>query len=180
MCIRDSGSALNNKRGSPLVRGGYGCYFADGDTRNLALPFLLPEPTNNRCELYAGYRAIEQQVIYMIHHDMIKDIKTPDDRVELRICTDSEYVMKSMTIGVPKWKKNNWKTTKGKPVKNQDLLKGFDMAREIYKKILKITFKHVKAHRKKKDVPKNDLFYYRGNFMADKFANIGSKLASKI
>jgi len=37
------------------------------------------------------------------------------------ICTDSQYVQKGITEWIHKWKKNAWRTSDKKPVKNQDL-----------------------------------------------------------
>jgi len=37
------------------------------------------------------------------------------------ICTDSQYVQKGITEWIKKWKRNSWKTSDKKPVKNQDL-----------------------------------------------------------
>jgi ribonuclease HI len=37
------------------------------------------------------------------------------------VCTDSQYVQKGITEWIQKWKKNSWRTSDKKPVKNQDL-----------------------------------------------------------
>lgn len=60
--------------------------------------------TNNRMEMTAAIEAL---------------LHIPPNK-EVRITTDSEYVMKGMTEWISGWIKNNWKTRNGKPVKNQE------------------------------------------------------------
>lgn len=64
-----------------------------------------PETTNNRMELMAVIEAL----------GCLKRAS----RVELY--TDSTYVMKGVTEWMAGWKRNGWKTSARKPVKNQDL-----------------------------------------------------------
>lgn len=40
---------------------------------------------------------------------------------EIDLTTDSKYVRDGVTTWLPNWKKNNWRTSQKKPVKNQDL-----------------------------------------------------------
>ena len=63
--------------------------------------------TNNRMELTAAIRALEFAGTLS------------DEPIEL--FTDSEYVMKGITLWVPGWQKRNWRTASKKPVLNQDL-----------------------------------------------------------
>lgn len=41
----------------------------------------------------------------------------------VHVHTDSQYVQKGITQWIQKWVENGWKTSKGKPVKNEDLWK---------------------------------------------------------
>lgn len=68
------------------------------------------ETTNNRMELKA--------IICALHH-----LKEP---CKIAITTDSQYVHKGITEWLPKWKKNNWRTSTKKPVKNDDLWRELD------------------------------------------------------
>ena len=68
--------------------------------------------TNNRMELMAAIVALEA-------------LKRPA-RVE--ITTDSTYVKDGITRWIHGWKKNGWKTSAKKPVKNQDLWQRLDQA----------------------------------------------------
>ncbi|MDJ0942554.1 MAG: ribonuclease HI [Kiloniellales bacterium] len=70
------------------------------------------ETTNNRMELMAAIAALEA-------------LKRPS-RVE--ITTDSTYVKDGITRWIHGWKKNGWKTSAKKPVKNQDLWQRLDQA----------------------------------------------------
>ncbi|XBC44584.1 MAG: ribonuclease HI [Buchnera aphidicola (Schlechtendalia peitan)] len=61
--------------------------------------------TNNRMELMGIIKALEI-------------IKKP---CTIEITLDSQYVQKGISLWIKKWKLNNWKTIKNKPVKNVDL-----------------------------------------------------------
>ena len=65
--------------------------------------------TNNRMELLA----------------VISALKACKEKTELSgdvtVHTDSQYVQKGITEWITKWKRNSWKTSDKKPVKNQDL-----------------------------------------------------------
>lgn len=65
--------------------------------------------TNNRMELMGVIRALEFAG------------KLTDEPIEL--FTDSEYVMKGITLWIEGWQKRNWRTASKKPVLNQDLWK---------------------------------------------------------
>lgn len=68
--------------------------------------------TNNRMELMAVIRALE----------FVSKIKSQEaKKLEARIYTDSEYIVKGITQWVKGWQKNNWRTAAKKPVMNQDL-----------------------------------------------------------
>ncbi len=69
-----------------------------------------PATTNNRMELTALIRALEA-------------MKRP---VRARIHTDSQYVQKGISEWIHGWKRNGWKTSDKKPVKNADLWQELD------------------------------------------------------
>lgn len=72
-----------------------------------------PETTNNRMELMAAIVGLEK-------------LKRGVGKV--RIHTDSTYVKDGITKWIHGWKKNGWKTSAKKPVKNQDLWMRLDEA----------------------------------------------------
>lgn len=66
--------------------------------------------TNNRMELMAVIHALNAAT----RHN------------ELEIHTDSQYVKNGMLQWLQNWKRNNWRTSNKKPVKNQDLWQQLD------------------------------------------------------
>ncbi len=61
--------------------------------------------TNNRMELMAAIEAL----------------RSLPQGVEVEVHTDSEYLMKGITIWIHNWQKNNWRTKDKKEVMNKDL-----------------------------------------------------------
>lgn len=68
--------------------------------------------TNNRMELMAAISAMES-------------LTRP---CQVRLTTDSQYVMKGITEWLAGWKKKGWKTAGRQPVKNVDLWQRLDRA----------------------------------------------------
>lgn len=64
-----------------------------------------PETTNNRMELIA----------------VIKGLEALTKKLPVRVTTDSQYVKNGITQWIHGWRRNGWKTSQGKPVKNVDL-----------------------------------------------------------
>ncbi|OXE37402.1 MAG: ribonuclease HI [Phenylobacterium zucineum] len=85
-----------------------------------------PDTTNNRMELMAAIRALEA-------------LNKPC-AVELH--TDSTYVMKGISEWIHNWKRRGWRTADNKPVKNDDLWRELDQARERHQ----VSWKWVKGH----------------------------------
>jgi ribonuclease HI len=82
--------------------------------------------TNNRMELMAAIRALES-------------LKRPS---EVRLHTDSSYLRNGVMSWLPNWKRNGWRTSDKKPVKNDDLWKRLDAAVGRHK----VTWLWVKGH----------------------------------
>ncbi len=61
--------------------------------------------TNNKMEMTAA----------------IESLKATEENSEIEIYTDSEYLMKGITLWIHNWQKNNWKTKDKKDVLNKDL-----------------------------------------------------------
>ncbi|OQA34940.1 MAG: Ribonuclease HI [Betaproteobacteria bacterium ADurb.Bin341] len=68
------------------------------------------ETTNNRMELTAAIRALEA-------------LNRP---VQARIHTDSQYVLNGIKSWIHTWKRNGWRTSNKKPVKNAELWQALD------------------------------------------------------
>ena len=106
-------------------KGGWAAIILD-DSNQSSISGNESNTTNNRMELMAPIMAL-------------KKIK---EKSEITIFTDSKYVKNGITDWIKKWKKNNWKNSNKKPVKNKDLWIKLDNS--CFKH--KITWKWVKAH----------------------------------
>ncbi|MFN3511683.1 MAG: ribonuclease HI [Phenylobacterium sp.] len=84
------------------------------------------QTTNNRMELMAAIQSLES-------------LKRPCI-VELH--TDSQYVMKGILEWIHGWKQRGWKTADKKPVKNDDLWRRLDAARQRHQ----VKWAWVKGH----------------------------------
>lgn len=82
--------------------------------------------TNNRMELLAVIEALNS-------------LKEPCD---IHLYSDSQYMKNGITQWIFNWKKNNWKASSGKPVKNQDLWIALDQAIARHK----VDWRWVKGH----------------------------------
>jgi len=82
--------------------------------------------TNNRMELLAAINALE----------------TLDRPARLTVVTDSVYVRNGVTDWIAGWKRNGWKTSAKKPVKNADLWQRLDAAAARHE----VTWEWVKGH----------------------------------
>lgn len=85
-----------------------------------------PATTNNRMELMAAIQALETL--------------TKPCAVELH--TDSQYVMKGISEWIHAWKRRGWRTADNKPVKNDDLWRRLDEARQRHD----VHWRWVKGH----------------------------------
>jgi ribonuclease HI len=82
--------------------------------------------TNNRMEMTAVIRALES-------------LKRPST---VEVHTDSQYVQKGISEWMTGWKRRNWRTADGKPVKNQDLWLQLDALSQLHR----IEWKWVRGH----------------------------------
>jgi ribonuclease HI len=84
------------------------------------------DTTNNRMELLAAIHALEV-------------LERPST---ITIVTDSAYVKNGVTTWIHGWKRNGWKTSARKPVKNVELWQRLDLAQARHS----VTFEWVKGH----------------------------------
>ena len=91
--------------------GGWGVLI-EIDNENIQLSGGNKETTNNRMELMAAIKALEEI----------------DKDYEITLYTDSNYVKDGITSWISNWKKNNWKTASKKDVKNKELWMRLDEA----------------------------------------------------
>lgn len=85
-----------------------------------------PDTTNNRMELLAAINALEAL----------------ERRSAITVVTDSEYVKNGVESWIYGWKRNGWKTSNKKPVKNVDLWQRLDEARGRHD----VTWEWIKGH----------------------------------
>jgi ribonuclease HI len=105
--------------------GGWGAILRFGDKRK-ELSGGEPATTNNRMELMAAISALQalKRPCHVVMH------------------TDSQYVRNGVTSWMTNWKRNGWRTADKSPVKNEDLWRQLDAAREIHE----IDWRWVKGH----------------------------------
>ena len=106
--------------------GGWGAVILDQDDKQKNISGSEKNTTNNRMELLAAIMSL-------------KKIKTNSEVV---IFTDSTYVKNGITEWMKNWKKNGWKNSSKKPVKNRDLWEKLDELCEANN----VSWKWVKGH----------------------------------
>ena len=106
--------------------GGWGAVIFDQDNKQKNILGSEKNTTNNRMELLAAIMSL-------------KKIKTNSEVV---IFTDSIYVKNGITEWMKNWKKNGWKNSSKKPVKNKDLWVKLDKLCEANS----VSWKWVKGH----------------------------------
>ena len=125
-------------KGNPGT-GGWGAVLEYED-KNKKIYGYEEETTNNRMELTAAIKALS----------ILKN------KSNVVLYTDSKYLMEGISKWIDGWKKNNWRTSNKKEVKNIDLWKMIDNLNKNHI----IEWKWVKGHSGNS-----------GNEMADDLAN---------
>jgi ribonuclease HI len=100
----------------------------EGDTllKERALNGGAAETTNNQMELLAAIHALE----------------TLERSSKITVVTDSAYVKNGVTGWIYGWKRNGWRTSNKKPVKNVELWQRLDAAQARHD----VTWEWVKGH----------------------------------
>ncbi|WP_417869058.1 ribonuclease HI [Bdellovibrio bacteriovorus] len=111
--------------------GGYGAVILVGGQKIAELSGGEPQTTNNRMEMMA--------VIKGLSHDLVA---TGGVGKRILVVSDSKYVLGGISQWMKNWKRNNWKTSKKEPVKNQDLWEEMDRISSSYA----VQFKWIKGH----------------------------------
>ena len=106
--------------------GGWGAVIFDQDDKQKNISGSEKNTTNNRMELLAA----------------IMSLKKIKSNSEVIIFTDSTYVKNGITEWMKNWKKNGWKNSNKKPVKNKDLWVKLDKLCEANN----VAWKWVKGH----------------------------------
>ena len=111
-------------KGNPGA-GGWGALLVSG-THRKEISGGEADTTNNRMEMTAVIRALES-------------LKRPS---KVEVHTDSQYVQKGVSEWMAGWKRRNWRTADGKPVKNQDLWLQLDALSQLHQ----VEWKWVRGH----------------------------------
>jgi ribonuclease HI len=106
--------------------GGWGAVIFDQDDKQKNISGGEKNTTNNRMELLAA----------------IMSLKKIKSNSEVVIFTDSTYVKNGITEWMKNWKKNGWKNSNKKPVKNKDLWVKLDILCETNS----VSWEWVKGH----------------------------------
>ncbi|WP_422075372.1 ribonuclease HI [Tranquillimonas rosea] len=110
--------------------GGWGALLQakDGDTvvKERELSGGEAATTNNRMELLAAINALESL----------------QRASRVTVVTDSAYVKNGVTGWIHGWKRNGWKTSQKKPVKNEELWRRLDSAQQRHD----VTWEWIKGH----------------------------------
>ena len=125
--------------------GGWGGLIIFEDNSELEIGGSEQNTTNNRMELTAAIKTLEK-------------LKTYKLKENFKLRTDSKYVIEGYTKWIINWKKNGWKTSAKKPVKNQELWMKIDALNHFHE----VQWKWVKGHSG-----------HRENEIADLLANKG-------
>ncbi|GAB1604283.1 ribonuclease H1 [Argonauta hians] len=132
----------NGKHGASA---GVGVYWGE-DEQNTS-ERLAGRQTNNRAEIYAAIRAVEQAKTKNISNLIIK--------------TDSQFLINCITKWLSGWKRKGWKKSSGEEVTNKEELQELDSKLEG----INVKWVHVPGHAG-----------VAGNEAADKLANSGARL----
>ena len=111
--------------GNPGI-GGWGAVILENQNNEIYLNGGDDDTTNNKMELTAAIEAL----------------KYFKEQKKIKIITDSKYVKDGIQSWIQNWKKNGWKTSAKKPVKNKTLWMELDELITRHN----ITWEWVKGH----------------------------------
>ena len=132
-------------KGNP-GQGGWGALILENDVKR-EIYGGESNTTNNRMELMAVIRALE----------LLKE------QNDITVFTDSTYVQKGISEWIINWKRNGWKSSNKKSVKNKDLWVELDHLNDL----MSVKWQWIKGHAG-----------HSGNERADYLANLGVNSSS--
>ena len=132
-------------KGNP-GQGGWGALILENDIKR-EIYGGESNTTNNRMELMAVIRALE----------LLKE------QNDITVFTDSTYVQKGISEWIINWKRNGWKSSNKKSVKNKDLWVELDNLNDL----MSVKWEWIKGHAGN-----------TGNERADYLANLGVNSSS--
>ena len=132
-------------KGNP-GQGGWGALILENDVKR-EIYGGESNTTNNRMELMAVIKALE----------LLKE------QNDITVFTDSTYVQKGISEWIINWKRNGWKSSNKKSVKNKDLWVELDNLNDL----MSVKWQWIKGHAG-----------HSGNERADYLANLGVNSSS--
>lgn len=127
--VYTDGSCINN--GKLGATASIGVWVEGYPDRSISEPLTVGPQTNQVAELTAIKRALD----------------VVDDFNKINIFTDSRYAMNCVTIWCKRWETNGWKSSKGKPPTNMELIISIlDRIRYLESLGKIILFNHVPGH----------------------------------
>lgn len=117
----------SSSNGKDDAQAGIGVYWGPGNALNSSMR-LPGRQTNNRAEIWAAVHALRQAKQLGIKN--------------VRLYTDSQFVIKGITTWIIQWKKKDWRLANGKPVINKDDFIALDEACQG----LNVDWCYVKGH----------------------------------
>lgn len=155
--IYTDGACSSN--GTTAGRAGIGIFHSPNDPRNISTRLPGTHQTNQRAELFAVLKALEQ-----LYHQETQSL--PAGRRNVVIRTDSSYVIKALTTWIQKWERNGWRSKANQPVVSKDLfVRARDMLGALAEGGVRVTFEHVRGH-----------MGVWGNEQADRLAVAGAQM----
>lgn len=112
--------------GNPGEGGWAGIIYSSKENHKKIVVGSEPYTTNNRMELIA----------------VIESLKSINNNTNVKIYSDSKYVLEGITKWIHNWKKNSWTSSNKKEIKNIDLWKQLD---DLAKRF-NISWEWVKGH----------------------------------
>ncbi|XP_065180305.1 ribonuclease H1-like [Sycon ciliatum] len=122
------GACSNNGNYGGEAKAGVGVHWPSGIAPDLREPLPGAKQSNQRAEMMAACRAMEQAYSAGLS--------------TIEICSDSMYTIKGVNEWMANWKKRNWVTTASKPVENRDLWQRLDT---LTNKV-NVKWTHVRGH----------------------------------
>ncbi|CAG8903954.1 unnamed protein product [Penicillium egyptiacum] len=125
-------------------RSAIGVFYGRGNAGNISWPVPGKDDhshTTQIADLTACLRALRNATLIIEKRSkMMRKGKVLMPLNTFVIKTDSEYLVRSLTEWLPKWKKNGWKTCKGVPVANADMFKLLETGIIMVEMVVQVKF----------------------------------------
>lgn len=139
LVIAIHGDCIDDKAG---MRSGFGLFYGHGNVGNISSTISSKgNQTKQIAELNACLRALRNATSIMDKRSKMMrrgNVLMPLNTFVIK--SDSEYLVRSLTEWLPKWKKNGWKTCKGVPVANVDRFELIEAGIAMLEMVVQVKF----------------------------------------